>query len=73
MRLFLELAAVFFALLTIYRRLIEPFLEGLKGRRKPYNQPDSGQSTRFHSSSPKKNIKTVDPKEIQDAEFEEIK
>ena len=73
MRLFLELAAVFFALLTIYRRLIEPFFEGFKDKRKPYNQPDSGQNSRFHSTTPKKNIKTVDPNEIQDAEFEEIK
>lgn len=73
MRIFLELFALFFALLTIYRRLIEPFIEGLKGKRKPYNQTGSGQSTKFNSPPPKKNIKTVDPNEIQDAEFEEIK
>lgn len=69
MRLFLELAVVFFALLTIYRRLIEPFIEGLKARTKPYNRSDAGQKF----TSKKKTVKHVDPKEIQDAEFEEIK
>ena len=71
MRLFLELAVVFFVFLTIYRRLIEPFIEGLKGTTKPYNRPDAGAKTRYGSQ--KKNVKHVDPKEIQDAEFEEIK
>ena len=69
MRLFLELAVVFFVLLTIYRRLIEPFIEGLKGTTKPYNRSDAGQKF----TSQKKTVKPVDPKEIQDAEFEEIK
>jgi hypothetical protein len=72
LRLLLELAVVFFALLTIYRRLIEPFIEGMKGKRKPYNRTDSGQKTKFNSASAKKNINSIDPKEIQDAEFEEI-
>lgn len=71
MRLLLEVVVVFFALLTIYRRLIEPFIEGLKGKTKSYNRTDAGQKTRFGSQ--KKNIQHVDPKEIQDAEFEEIK
>lgn len=71
MRLLLEAVVVFFALLTIYRRLIEPFIEGLKGETKPYNKTDAGWRTRFGSQ--RKKVKHVDPKEIQDAEFEEIK
>ena len=73
MRLFLELLVVFFTLLTIYRRLIEPFIEGLKGVRKPYNRPEAQQAKKFRHSSAQNKVKPVDPMEIQDAEFEEIK
>ena len=73
MRILLELFALFFALTTIYRRLIKPFIEGLKDRQKPYHSSASRQDRKFNSSDSKKNIHSVDPKEIQDAEFEEIK
>ena len=73
MRILIELFALFFALLTIYRRLIKPFLEGIAGKNKTNNQSGYRQNTKFNTTPPKKNIKTVDPNEIQDAEFEEIK
>ena len=73
MRILIELFALFFALLAIYRRLIKPFVEGISGKKKTSNQGGSAQNTKFNSAPPKKNIKTVDPNEIQDAEFEEIK
>ena len=73
MRLLLELFALFFAVTTIFRRVVKPFLDGLKGKQKRYGQGGSGQNTKFHTTPPKKNMKAVDPKEIQDAEFEEIK
>jgi hypothetical protein len=72
MRLFIELLISFFALLTIYRHLIEPFIEGMNAKRKPYNKPVTETKTEV-KSKPSKNIKNIDPKEIQDAEFEEIK
>jgi len=58
--------------MTIYRRLIQPFLDGMKGGQKSKaSANDPGM--RFKTSAQKKNIKHPDPKEIQDAEFEEIK
>jgi hypothetical protein len=72
-RLFLELIAVFFALLTVYRRIIEPFKEGLRGRKQPYNEANAGQKVKFQSSGKRREMKIIDPKEIKDAEFEEIK
>ncbi len=73
MRIFIELFILFFALLTIYRRLIRPFIEGISGKRKPNNQTRTAQSSEFTSASTKKNSKHIEQKEIQDAEFEEIK
>jgi hypothetical protein len=49
-----------------------PFLDGMKGGRKPKSNANEGEM-KFKTSAPKKNIRSVDPKEIQDAEFEEIK
>ena len=72
MRLLLELLVVFFAVMTIYRRLIEPFIDGMRSGRKAKGASNPGGQT-FSSSSRKKNINHPDPKEIQDAEFEEIK
>jgi len=65
LRLLLELASLFFALSVIYRRLIQPFMDGMKGMKKT--------STQSSPRPSKKNIEAVDPKKIQDAEFEEIK
>jgi hypothetical protein len=58
--------------MTIYRRLIQPFLEGMKGGHKS-ERPNNGAGMKFKSSQRKKHIEHPDPKEIQDAEFEEIK
>lgn len=71
--MFLELLALFFVISTIYRRIIRPFIQGMRGEGKANGRADAGQRMKFNSSSSKKNIKTVDPMEIQDAEFEEIK
>jgi hypothetical protein len=65
MRTFLFFCFFFILLLTIYRRIIEPFLEGLRGIRKPYNEPSIKHEETRHGL-PK-------DKEIKDAEFEEIK
>lgn len=73
MRILIELIIFFFALLTIYRRLIRPFVEGIGGKAKPNDQSGTSQSFKFNSASSKKNSKHVDQKEIQDAEFKEIK
>ena len=73
MRLLLELFALFFALTVIYRRLIQPFIQGIKGMRNPDNQAPRPKQQNFRPSSSKKNVEAVDPKKIQDAEFEEIK
>ncbi|MEP7234759.1 MAG: hypothetical protein ABI778_05640 [Ignavibacteriota bacterium] len=70
MRLLLELFALFFAVTTIYRRLIVPFLDGLRSHKRKSDSPPNEKS-RF-STEPKKNIDHPDPKKIQDAEFEEI-
>jgi len=72
-RLFIELFALIFALLVIYRRLIEPFIEGISGLRKSYNKPQPPTEKKFSVFHSKKNIEAIDPKKIQDAEFEEIK
>ncbi len=73
MRFFFELLFGFIILLTIYRRLIEPFFEGLKGQKKPFNNSEAQQKEKFHFTSTQQKKKPIDPKEIQDAEFEEIK
>ncbi len=73
LRLLLELFALFFAIMTIYRRLIQPFIQGMSGQKKTGRNTEPPQGMKFNSSPSKKNMKAVDPKEIQDAEFEEIK
>jgi hypothetical protein len=72
LRILLELFALFFAITTIYRRLIEPFFDGLRSKRDGDASKQS-EGMRFKPSGPKKKIEHPDPKEIQDAEFEEIK
>ena len=72
MRIILELFALFFVVLTVYRRIIEPFLEGISGNRKPYNQQEAEPNVRTTAKN-RKAVKPIDPNEIRDAEFEEIK
>jgi hypothetical protein len=54
-------------MLMIYRRIIEPFLEGMRGTRKQYNQSNDRSSVR---NEPRHGLPK--DKEIEDAEFEEI-
>jgi hypothetical protein len=68
MRTIFFILSISFILLVIYRRIVEPFLEGLNGARKPYNQSQertTGGSKSRHGL-PK-------DKEIKEAEFTEIK
>lgn len=51
-------------LVTIYRQIIEPFLEGLRGTRKPYNEPRVGRK--------KKQQSLIDRSSMQEAEFKDI-
>jgi hypothetical protein len=61
MRFFFTLIFFGVLILIVYRRLIEPFLEGYRGVRKPYNrQPIS------------KKKRKVDISSAQDAEFKEL-
>ena len=55
-------------MLVLYRRIVEPFLEGMRGARKPYNDPQGRTSVK---SEPRHGLPK--DKEIQDAEFTEIK
>ncbi|HEY6172481.1 MAG TPA: hypothetical protein VIX80_09510 [Candidatus Kapabacteria bacterium] len=55
-------------MLIVYRRIIEPFFEGLRGVRKPYNEPQGRSSIK---KEPRHGLPK--DKEIQDAEFTEIK
>lgn len=57
-----------FIILVVYRRIIEPFREGMRGVRKPYNQPQGRTSIK---NEPRHGLPK--DKEIQDAEFTEIK
>jgi hypothetical protein len=58
--------------MTIYHRLIQPFFDGMKGSGKSKTNTDN-EGMKFKTPASKKNVETVDPKKIQDAEFEEIK
>ncbi len=68
MRTIFFILSISFALLVIYRRIVEPFLEGLRGARKPYNQTHgrtSGGNENRHGLSKDKEIKDAEFKEIQ--------
>ncbi len=68
-----DIAILFFVYLIIFRRIIEPFMEGYRGEKKVYNQ---------HRNTPvvKKSSATLHPTEIEestkptiiDAEFTEL-
>jgi len=68
MRTFFFLMSVGMIMLIIYRRIIEPFLEGFRGVRKPYNESQGRPSIK---NEPRHGLPK--DKEIQDAEFTEIK
>jgi hypothetical protein len=54
----------FFLILTIYRRIIEPFLEGYRHARKPYNEPRVGRR--------RKKKQLIDRSSVEDADFKDI-
>lgn len=64
MRLFFWFLVSFILILTIYRRIIEPFLEGLRGNRKPYNE------TKVHGRRKRKNL--IDRSQMEEADFTDI-
>ena len=68
MRTFLFILSISFIMLVVYRRIVEPFLEGLRGVRKPYNQTQertTGRNENRHGLSKDKEIKDAEFKEIQ--------
>jgi hypothetical protein len=54
-----------FVVLVLYRRIVEPFLEGMRGATKPYNQSQRTTSESRHGLSKDKEIKDAEFKEIQ--------
>lgn len=73
MRLVLGLITLFFVYLIVYRRLIEPFMEGYRDKPKVYNDPTVSEalhkkSATLHPTEIEGNTK----QEIIDAEFKEI-
>jgi hypothetical protein len=71
MRLFLLIVVSFVILLTIFRRLVEPFLEGYRGIRKQYNTPGPNKRKAQEFSSPPASG-NLDKANAEDAEFKEI-
>jgi hypothetical protein len=73
LRLVVELIILFFAYLIIYRRLIEPFMEGYRNRRKIYNDPKVSE-TLYNKSATRhpSEIEGNARQQILDADFEEI-
>ena len=51
-------------IVTIYRRIIEPFLEGYRNTRKPYNAP-------LRTKRKRKSL--VDRSSVEDADFTDLK
>ena len=64
MRMFFWFMVSFFLILTIYRRIIEPFLEGFRDKRQPYNEP------RIKTKPKKKSL--IDRSSVEDADFEDV-
>lgn len=68
MRTFFFILFISFIVLVIYRRIVEPFLEGMRGARKPYNNTQeraTGRNESRHGLSKDKEIKDAEFKEIQ--------
>jgi hypothetical protein len=65
MRLVFWFTVALVVVLAIYRRIIEPFLEGFRDRNKPYNEP--------LVRSKRKRKALVDRSSVEDADFEDIK
>ncbi len=68
MRTFFFILSISLIMLVVYRRIVEPFLEGLRGARKPHNQAQERTTSRNenrHGLSKDKEIKDAEFKEIQ--------
>jgi hypothetical protein len=63
MRMIFWIVVSFFLLLTVYRRIIEPFLEGYRNRSKPYNPL---------IRKKKKRQSMIDKSSVEDAEFKDV-
>lgn len=70
MKFFLDIVLFAAIYLIFYRRIIEPFMEGFRQKRKTYNEKPTAKST--NTGKEKINDQLAN-KEIIDAEFEEIK
>ncbi len=73
MGVLLDILALFFLYLIVFRRIIEPFMEGFRGERKVYNQAKGSrvlkkESTRLHPTEIEESTKPT----IIDAEFTEL-
>ena len=65
MRMVFWFMVAFILILTIYRRIIEPFLEGYRNKRKPYNEPS------IRAKRKRKSL--IDRSSVEDADFEDLK
>ena len=73
MRLFLLVAVSFVIILTIYRRIIEPFREGLHGNLKSHNRASQPKrKPQGWMSSTKKEEKKIELNNVEEADFTEI-
>ncbi len=75
MKVFLLVIISFIIILTIFRRIIEPFKEGLSGNLKSYNRPPQPKAKPKPSgwvANAKKEKNVIDTKNIEDADFKEI-
>lgn len=74
MRLFLLVVVSFIIILTIYRRIIEPFREGLSGNLKSHNRPPQpNRRSQGWMPGKKKAQKKIELDNIEEADYTEIK
>jgi hypothetical protein len=64
MRMVFWFMVAFILILTIYRRVIEPFLEGYRNKNKPYNEP-------IRAKRKRKSL--IDRSSVEDADFKDLK
>ncbi len=69
MKFFLEIVLFAAIYLIFYRRIIEPFMEGFRQKKKVYNENPSAKSTNIGKEKINDQLAN---QEIIDAEFEEI-
>jgi hypothetical protein len=73
LRLLFGIVTLFFVYLIVYRRIIEPFMEGYHNKQKIYNDPNLSDALKNKSASRHPTeIEGNAKQEILDAEFKEI-